>query len=213
MKSKIMKSADNNQQDLAKMLKETQQQMELSTEKIDKKQFKTKSSSNDVEIVAFGNKNIVEINSAENLIEKFDLETAVDIVISTINKAFDEIDAYTESELNRITKAYPIPNSSLITQIQENMQDDMSVIENKKITEKSKDGTIEVVVMGNKNIVEINIDQEKTEKMDYFNLIKELKDLINAALKKVDSFTNSEILKIQQQYANMNKNNNNKFMK
>ena len=93
-----------NMQMLMKQMQKVQKDIISKKEKLEEKEYNYSNSL--VEVTAFGNKSIQSIKIKE-YVEKNDLETLEDMILTAINNVFKQIDEESEKEMSQYSNMVP----------------------------------------------------------------------------------------------------------
>lgn len=93
-----------NMQMLMKQMQKVQKDIISKKEKLEEKEYNYSNSL--VEVTAFGNKSIKSIKIKE-YVEKNDLETLEDMILTAINNVFKQIDEESEKEMSQYSNMVP----------------------------------------------------------------------------------------------------------
>lgn len=113
MKSKRLDNAGMNgaQNNMAKRLQKVQGQLDDISKEISDMEFMGSSGGDAVQVIAKGDKTILEISIKESSKEEFlkDMDMLLDLIAAAANDALKKVDEYTDQEISKITKGIPIP--------------------------------------------------------------------------------------------------------
>lgn len=108
MKSKLLRNYGNNEQaKLQEKFASVKNQIDEKSDEIEQMTFSAKSGDGSVEVTVKGDNSLYDIKIDEKLLNIESREMLQDLILSTANKAMNEVATYTNNALSAITKDLP----------------------------------------------------------------------------------------------------------
>ena len=112
MKARLPKQNMGGAQNMNAMIRQAQKmQDEITTlqEDIENREFSATSGGGAVSVVVTGKKTIKSLTINKEVVDPEDVEMLQDLVISAINKAVNQVESTTETEMSKITGGVSLP--------------------------------------------------------------------------------------------------------
>lgn len=101
-----------NMNSMMKQFEKMQREMEKTQEELNAKTVETTSGGGAVKAVMSGQKELLELYIAEDIVDSDDIEMLQDLIIACVNAAIKEVDDLQNKEMSRFTGGLNIPGLS-----------------------------------------------------------------------------------------------------
>ena len=112
MKANLPKGMGGGPQNMQAMIRQAQKMQEevaAKQEELDAREYEIKAGGGVVTVKINGQKEILSIDIAPELVDPDDIETLSDILVAAVNEAIKKVDDTNSSEMNKITSGLNIP--------------------------------------------------------------------------------------------------------